>query len=293
MPVWQLNTVLWIQRELVLDPEERRLWRRFERGLRVVQVWDATRPLVSGEYYDWDGCQALVKHLREVYGVAFNTAKTAKSVEDRLEQIMANAGIPAETMHYGKEMSRNDLANQRVGLVIACIDPDDYTVDLLAELDLDAELERFDPDDCENPENAEFNEFDGAGCFECNGTGLKQAQGRGFTGEDAEAAAAILASGRTTPRRPAAATPGPDDPESTRVGGQVLPLSGRGVRGGVDGRAVPLWGRVARPRRDDYHPPAWHHQAENVVVDADGRGVQRRLGDSGKTTGTGRRADRP
>ncbi|WP_265108014.1 hypothetical protein [Halosolutus halophilus] len=44
-PLWQASTLPWIKTTKVLDSEERQLWRRYERGLRVVQVGDATRPL--------------------------------------------------------------------------------------------------------------------------------------------------------------------------------------------------------------------------------------------------------
>ncbi len=45
---WKDNTVPWIKRANVLDPEERHLWRLFERGLFIVQTGDATRPLTTG-----------------------------------------------------------------------------------------------------------------------------------------------------------------------------------------------------------------------------------------------------
>ncbi|MFC7059792.1 hypothetical protein [Halovenus salina] len=44
MPMWELNGAPGMDRDAVLDPAERRLWRRYERGLSVVQIGDATRP---------------------------------------------------------------------------------------------------------------------------------------------------------------------------------------------------------------------------------------------------------
>lgn len=175
-PLWQRNTRPNITVETVLDPEERRLWRRFERGLTVVQVGDATRPLASGEYFDEGGTRAVVEHLHEKYGVDFGTAITAKSVEGRLQRILSDAGIAEpETMHYGEEKSRNDFGDEPVGFVNGCIDPgDDYVLDLLAEAGLDAC-----PEMSEDPDGEE-----------------RRAHGREFVGEDAETAAAILASVR-------------------------------------------------------------------------------------------------
>jgi AraC-like DNA-binding protein len=220
LPKWQANTVPWIQTKQVLDPEERQLWRRYERGLRVVQVGDATRPLASGEYFDHQGTRAVVEQLVDEYGGdAMRTAITADSVEDQLERIMANVGVyDPETMHYGEEKSRNDFADEDVGFVLGSIDPgDDHVLDLIAELDLEAEPERSDPDDVDDPSNAECDHCDGAGCQECLGTGLKRAQGRGFVGEDAETAAEILASVRENHTAQAAGryARNPEDPSST------------------------------------------------------------------------------
>ena len=175
-PLWQRNTRPDITVDTVLDPEERRLWRRFERGLTVVQVGDATRPLASGEYFDEGGTRAVVEHLHGMYGDDFRTAITAKSVEGRLRRILSDAGIAEpETMHYGEEKSRNDFGDEPVGFVNGCIDPgDDYVLDLLAEAGLDAR-----PEMSEGPDGEE-----------------RRAHGREFVGADAETADAILASVR-------------------------------------------------------------------------------------------------
>jgi hypothetical protein len=175
-PLWQRNVSPDITTDRVLEPDERRLWRRFERGLTVVQVGDATRPLSSGEYFDEDGTRALVEQLRENYGDEFNTAITAASVESRTKQILDDVGVnDPETMHYGEEKSRDDFGNEGVGFVNGCIDPgDDYVLNLLAEAGLDARPETTEGDDGEE----------------------RRAHGRGFVGEDAETAAAILASVR-------------------------------------------------------------------------------------------------
>jgi hypothetical protein len=175
-PLWQRNTRPDITTEPLLDADERRLWRRFERGLTVVQVGDATRPLASGEYFDEDGTRAVLEHLHETYDDAFRTAITASSVESRTKQLLREVGVEdAETMHYGEEKSRNDFGDETVGLVNGSIDPgDDYVLDLLAECGLDAEPE----------------------IVETEAGEVRRAHGREFVGSDAETAREILASVR-------------------------------------------------------------------------------------------------
>lgn len=196
-PRWMVNVHPSIQTKSVLDPEQRRLWRRFERGLRVVQVGDATRPLASGEYFTPEQVRTLVDHLVDEYGHRFRTAITTNAVEQRLLKLMEEAGcVQPDTMHYGEEKSRNDFANEQVGLVNGCIDPgDDFVVDLLAELDLEAE-----------PETT------------VDGDGVEhRAHGRGFVGDDAGVAAEILASVRENHTAQAAGryARSPDDPDSS------------------------------------------------------------------------------
>ena len=174
-PVWAVNTVPHINTTEVLGREERQLWRRFERGLRVVQVGEATRPLASGEYFQPDQVRALAEHLRAEYGAAFRTAISTKAVEGQLESLLEDAGVrDPGTMHYGEEKSRNDFAGERAGLVEGCIDPGDGMVlDLLAELDCEAAPETVAVDGAE-----------------------ERAHGRGFEGPDADVATEVLASVR-------------------------------------------------------------------------------------------------
>ena len=191
-PKWMVNVHPAIQIKQVLESDERQLWRRFERGLRVVQVGDATRPLASGEYYQDQQVRALADHLVDEYGHHFRTAITTKAVESQVEQALVAAGCTEpSTMHYGEEKSRNDFAHERVGLVNGCIDPgDDFVLDLLAELDQDAEPERSESGD--------------------------RAHGRGFVGADAETATEILASVRENHTAQAAGryARNPEDPDS-------------------------------------------------------------------------------
>lgn len=197
MPNWQVNTKPDIGKKTVLDSTERQLWRRYERGLRVVQVGDATRPYASGEYFNETGTAAVLEHLNDEYGRDFRTAITASSVEERTVELMREAGIQdPETMHYGEEKSRNDFADESIGLVNGSIDPgDDFVVNLLAELGLDAE-----PETDVNEDGEEY-----------------RVHGRGFVGEDAETAVEILASVRENHIAQSAGryARDPDDPEAT------------------------------------------------------------------------------
>jgi hypothetical protein len=105
---------------------------------------------------------------------------------------MRDVGIdkPA-TMHFGEEKSRDDFGDERIGLVNGSIDPgDDYVLDILAEMDLDARPERA------SGESAVCHQCDGEGCHGCDDTGQKRAHGREFIGVDADTAAALLASVR-------------------------------------------------------------------------------------------------
>ncbi|SFS62735.1 hypothetical protein [Halostagnicola kamekurae] len=200
VPLWQANTLPWIKTTNVLEPEQRQLWRRYERGLRVVQVGDATRPLSGSKALEWlneDKLEVLLDQLVDEYGTQFRTAITTGQVEDRLEELMEEAGCHRpELMHFGEEKSRNDFEHERIGLVNGCMDPgDDYVVDLLAELDLEAEVETAVDDAGEE----------------------YRARGRGFEGQDAETAKEILASVRENHIAQAAGryARSPDNPDVT------------------------------------------------------------------------------
>jgi len=187
--LWQANLGEKMTLDRVLSADERRRWRRLERGLTVVQVGDATRPFTSGEYFDEDGTGELISTLCDRFGQDFKTAVTAASVEDQHMQLLEESGANhVETMHFGEEKSRDDFAQERVGLVNGCIDPgDDYVLDLLAEIGLDAE-----------PELVECGICGGSGCQsdpDCR-DGQRRAHGREFVGEDADSASALLASVR-------------------------------------------------------------------------------------------------
>lgn len=178
MPLWH-RVYPSFDHDEVLEPEERRLWRRYERGLQVVQVGDATRPLSGDKARDWFGeerVRALIEHLDDVHDGALRTGITSMAVEDLLHDVLdENVDDDVETMHYGEEKSRNDFADETVGFVNGCIDPGDgFVLDLLAELDLNAE----------------------PAVKETKGGEEYRAPGREFVGPDAETAQEILASVR-------------------------------------------------------------------------------------------------
>ena len=152
--LWQRNVHPNMTVERVLDADERRLWRRLERGLTVVQVGDATRPAGNdGCYFTEEHAKAVIQQLRAEFGPAFSKAGCASTVEDRVVTLLSEAGVDPDrlgTMHYGEEKSRNDFASEVVGLVYGCIDPgDDYVLDLLAECDLTAQPVMVEGDDGE------------------------------------------------------------------------------------------------------------------------------------------------
>ncbi|PSP83305.1 hypothetical protein BRC96_09010 [Halobacteriales archaeon QS_6_64_34] len=204
MPMWHLNADEDMTRDTVLNPTPRRLWRRYERGLTVVQVGEATRPrsgAKAGEWMNDDRVRAVVDRLRDHYGPEFKTAITTAQVEGRVRSLLADVDdrvTPDSTMHFGEEKSRNDFADESAGLLYGCMDPgDDMILDALAELGLEAE-----------PETAETEAGD-----------IVRAKGRDFTGADADTARSVLASVRENHVAQAAGryARNPDDPESSAV----------------------------------------------------------------------------
>jgi hypothetical protein len=199
--LWQCNVNPGMQIERVLDPTERQLWRRIERGLTVVQVGDATRPPGGdGQNFTEEHAEAVIRQLRAEFGDDFQRAGCASAVEDRLAELLRDAGATPPvnedgeqeplSMHFGEEKSRNDFAEEVVGLVYGCIDPGDgYVLDLLAECGLNATPGRADHE-CEHCNGAD------AGCSRCGFSGQKREHGRTFDGPDAENADALLASVR-------------------------------------------------------------------------------------------------
>jgi hypothetical protein len=181
MPIWQLNTgPMSMTRDAVLETEERRLWRRYERGLTVVQVGDATRPR-SGlkakamEWFNRERVAAVVHRIREHSGADLSTAVTTAQVESAVGSVLGRGGHDSETMHYGEEKSRNDFASESVGYLYGCMDPgDEMILDALAELGLEAQPAMAERDDGE----------------------IVREKGRTFVGPDADVAGEVLASVR-------------------------------------------------------------------------------------------------
>jgi len=190
--LWEMNLSpfpLDLQTENVVGNQERKAWRRQERGLTVVQVGEATRPAgKDGRYFSGDKARTLLMSIQDEHD-DFRAVVAPKSVESDVIDIMGKIGIQdPKTMHFGEEGSRNDFAGESVGAVLGCIDPgDDMVLNLLAERGLEARPERSN-EDCES--------CTGLGCDDCLGSGKKRARGRGFVGPDADTAARFLASVR-------------------------------------------------------------------------------------------------
>jgi hypothetical protein len=195
--LWLVNTVGDMVPQPLLSGEERRHWRRDERGLRVVQVGAYTRPLTGGWRSELveQKAEAIVCKIRNRYVDEFSTAISPKSLTDDTQALLKSAGVDRpESLYYGNLRSCNDFESECVGLLIGCIDAgDDYVLDRLALCGLSAEPEEYD-----------------------NGN---RAHGRGFIGEDSEAASDLLASVRESGVAQAAGryARSPDSDESEAV----------------------------------------------------------------------------
>ena len=206
MPMWGLNGPPGMTRDAVLDPTERRLWRRYERGLTVAQIGDAARPRSGNDALDWMNdkrVETILGTLREHYGDGFKTALSTKQTEPAIRRLLADVtgdrvdAVRDQTMHAGEEKSRNDFAEEDAGYVYGCMDPGDkMIVNALAELNLDATPARLTEDDVTEDGAHLCGDCGGDGCVECDGTGRKREKGRTFDGPDADKAAAVLASVR-------------------------------------------------------------------------------------------------
>lgn len=187
-PWWQVDVKPDIQTRNVLDTEEEMLYRRYERGLFVVQVGDNTQPVASGKYLDGGQgkrLDAIVGQLAFEYGDDFQSAISSTSGEEYLQESMKKHGIDdPKTMHYGEEESRNDFEGEKTGLVFGSHDFGDGPIlDIAARLKLDVEPETVACQRCDDEDD---------GCTHCDHKGEVRAVGRGFEGHDAGTAERIL-----------------------------------------------------------------------------------------------------
>jgi hypothetical protein len=186
---WRMNTLPSMTLESVLSESERTRWRRYERGLFVVQVGEADHSFTRSENLYEPKLEALIGELTD-RTENLRTAITSKAVESTVEQLLPTRDISPQVLHYGEELSRNDFAGEKIGLLVGCIDPgDDPVLNWLALNDADAEPERSD-EPCEK--------CSGDGCASCLGTGSRRKSGRGFEGPDADLAEKLLESVRET-----------------------------------------------------------------------------------------------
>jgi DNA-binding IscR family transcriptional regulator len=187
-PLWELNTGVSFDLNHLLSAPERIVWRRREKQLCVVQVGSNANHCTHG-IENTEKVRALVEEIRDQHGSDFSTAITSKAAKDTLKQMMEDAGVNDPIiLTFGEQNSRNVLGDEDVGLVVGCIDMGDGPVlDRLAELGLEASPDRT---------NTECSDCEGDGCRECNHTGRKRAEGRGFVGPDARVAERICDSVR-------------------------------------------------------------------------------------------------
>lgn len=183
VPLWELNTGLKMKKTCLQPLTSRRLWRRFQRNLYVIQVGQNQRFLTQGGLNE-PKFRCLIRALRRKHGREFRSCVCAKAVESKVKEIMEDEGIPDPlTMVYGEQNSRNDFADETVGLVVGCNDMGDENVlDRLAELGGEASAKRSE-EDCP--------ECHGNGCKDCDKTGKKRASGRGFEGPESDTAERI------------------------------------------------------------------------------------------------------
>ena len=237
MPLWHLNSVEDIDRTEILNTDERRFWRLFERGLFAVQVGDATRPLSGPNAKTWFSEEKLNVLLSELVEEGLRTSITTSQVETEITSILSKNGVvEPETMHYGEVRSRNDFGHEDVGFVNGCMDPgDDFVLTVLAECGCDAEPETVTDED--------GNE--------------RRAHGRGFVGPDADTADEILASVRENEVAQAAGryarnADNPDDRAVVYVRTNATPTGFADVQvGGVEWIATVKQAEIIRSLKDD------------------------------------------
>ena len=189
MPEFHQNVGENLELKELMTKGERERWRRFERGLEVVQIGDTARPAGSEyavkHYFNSEEVRVVIEWLQATFDEDFRAVIAPSRVEDEVQKMMREVGIeePEEwTMHHGEEKSRGEFSEEPVGFVTNCIDPgDDYVLDLLAAQGFDATPQTVDCRDCE-----------GDGCEKCDEAGEQRARGRGFEGPDANKAQEIL-----------------------------------------------------------------------------------------------------
>ncbi len=179
---WKQNVGENLTIEPIVTDEEFEKWRKFERGLEVVQIGKGVRQASTDfaveNYTDPERQQIVVDSLRNEYGDAFRSAIYPKAMDEQMSEILPE---DVDVMTYGNVKSNNEFGDELYGLVTNSIDPgDDYVLDLLAARGYDAE-----------PEYRKCIDCPGGDCPICGGDPVR-IPGRGFTGPDADKADEIL-----------------------------------------------------------------------------------------------------
>jgi hypothetical protein len=179
---WRQNVGENITREEIISSEDFDRWRKFERGLEVVQIGRSTRPASSDhavtEYVNEDQQEIVIDELIEEFGTDFSSIIYPDSLEESMNELLPDR---FKRMTLGNVKSNNSFRYEPVGLVTNSIDPgDDYVLNLLAARGLDAV-----------PETDICIHCDGGGCKKCE-EGVRRIRGRQFTGPDSDEADAML-----------------------------------------------------------------------------------------------------
>ena len=182
---WKQNIGENLKIKNIVSDEEFAKWRKFERGLEVVQIGEGAKPASTEfavKHYTNPTKQKIdVETLRNEFGAAFRSAIFPGAMENQIEGFLTD---DFKTMTHGNVKSNNAFAYECVGLVTNSIDPgDDYVLNLLAARGLDAEPETWDCIGCDD---------DDPDCPVCEGEPNRMF-GRGFVGQDAKAANEMLA----------------------------------------------------------------------------------------------------
>jgi hypothetical protein len=217
-PIWQLNVHPDITTRNIMTKQERILWRRLERNLWVVQLDDKTRPYSGKNAVEWfkNGNRQRIpelSHLNEHFGT--DAAVAPHSVREEMEEAMGEAGIEDPDILWQNNLkSRNDFDDKDSVVVDGCIDPGDgYVLNLIAEFGYDAVPETHTCNVCGG--EAENDNCENGRCQ----SGVVRDYGRGFDGENADVANAILESVRANNTAQAAGrvARNPDDPDDFGV----------------------------------------------------------------------------
>lgn len=120
---WKANVGYDLSFKPILSDIEARDWRRYERRLSIKQVGNQKCPWTTGGLNE-DKLTLLCKELSHKFPDKFRSAITTKHCEDKMRGILEqHTDCSPTTLHHGYVKSREELANEDVGLVAGCTSP--------------------------------------------------------------------------------------------------------------------------------------------------------------------------